>query len=194
MPQVLDHTSIPAWALEPTVQSVDARAAQCTILSYDAARVAGEWGSSLDAQGVRHRVLPFTPAGSFAAGSQRERDVALAEERRTLAVEVERAVVGWRLLIAGALADVLRVRALALQSGLMDAEIVIGTTSVKVIPVTCAHCEATTVTQAAAAQVITCGGCQLPLLVHHHVSRLKGAFLGYKNDAEVSVSDSEGPR
>lgn len=191
MPQVLDHTSVPDWALEPMIQPVDAHPAHGTILAYDAAPVAGQWSCTLAALGVEHRTMLLTPFSSSATRSRSERDAWLAEERRTLRAEVERAVVGFRLLIAGPLVDVLRARAIALGSGLLDEEIVIGTTSVTVLPVTCAHCGATTVTRAAVAHVVTCMGCDLPLIVHHHVSRLRGTFLGYKSGAEEWSSEKE---
>ncbi|MBE1525133.1 dimethylamine monooxygenase subunit DmmA family protein [Nesterenkonia lutea] len=176
----MEHTSVPQWALEPLVQPLDPRASRCTILSYAAAPVAARWTDGLDELSIPHRTLELAP-----------REQASPDERRRVDAELRDAVVGWRLLIAGALLDVLGTRSLALGAGLLDAEIIVGTTSVEALPVTCAHCETTMITSAAIAEVISCRGCQEELLVHHHVSRRRGSFLGFKNDAEEWAPEGE---
>ena len=51
-------------------------------------------------------------------------------------------------------------------------------------PVFCAHCEETTLAEAAINDVVDCAACGEPLLIYYHVSRRRGSFLGFKVDAE----------
>lgn len=175
MAPVLDHASVPEWARVPAAQPVDRTAASCTILTFGTASLAAGWSSELTALGVGHHVI------QLASGD-------LARERQIVAEELQRAVVGWRLMLGGPLADVLRVRSSALRAGLLGAEIVVGTTEVDHLPVSCAHCGATTLTTtpiaAAPDRLVTCQGCAETLAVQPHLSPMRGSFLGVKHDAE----------
>lgn len=184
MSPVMEHSSVPVWALEPMAQPFDPCASRCTILSYSGESVAADWRRNLDALSIPYRSIELAPRAQSAAGLQDSVAADGSEERRVLEMMLDGAVVGWRLLIAGALLDVLRARSLALNSGLLDAEIIVGTTSVENIAVTCAHCEAMTVVAATIGEVVVCVSCQEHLLIHHHLSRRRASFLGFKNNAE----------
>ncbi|MCH8571049.1 hypothetical protein LSI54_06710 [Nesterenkonia sp. AY15] len=180
MASVLDHTSIPAWARAPAAQPVDPAAASCTILTYGSSSLAAGWSSELTDLGIEHRIVALATGDS-------------AQEQLIMAEELQRAVVGWRLMIVGPLADVLRARSLALQAGLLGAEIIVSTTDVDRIEVSCAHCAATTLTTARPAQIIACHGCSETLVVHHHLSPLRGSLLGSKHDAEQRLEARREP-
>ncbi|EXF24779.1 hypothetical protein BG28_03430 [Nesterenkonia sp. AN1] len=187
MAPVSDTTSVPAWARVPGAQPVDPAAACCTILSYGARSLAAGWSSELTDLGIGHRVITLT------SGDQ-------AREQGLLTEELQRAVVGWRLMLVGPLADVLRARSRALKAGLLNAEIILSTTEVERIPVVCAHCRAmtlattlaTTLAATRTTQLLTCRGCSETLVVQDHLSPLAGGFLGVKHDAEQPVDARAG--
>lgn len=191
MAPVLDPTSVPAWARVPGAQPVDPAAASCTILSYGVRSLAAGWSSELTDLGIGHRILVLAP------GDQ-------AREQRLLTEELQRAVVGWRLMLVGPLADVLRARARALEAGLLAAEIIVSTTEVERIPVVCVHCRAltlattlattraTTLAARPTTQLLTCDSCSATLAVQDHLSPLAGGFLGVKHDAEQPVDARAG--
>lgn len=192
MSPVVDHTSVPPWALEATALKSsalegsaqgsdltgDLSAAACTILSYDAGEIASRWGTRLTELGVPHETVPLAPCGA------EQDEETLSQEREMLARCLGRARVGWRLMIAGPLADVLRARSAALEAGLLDEEILVATTRIDLLPVACAHCEEITLVEAKIDDVVDCPSCLEPLLIYHHVSRRLGSFLGFKADAE----------
>lgn len=180
MAPVLDHTSIPHWAREPAAEPVDPAAASCTILTYGAMSLAAGWSGELTALDIEHRIVQLAPGDSD-------------QEQRIMTEELERAVVGWRLLVVGPLSDVLRARSLALKAGLLGAEIIVSTTDVDRLPVTCAHCGTTTLTMTRVTRLVTCHGCSESLVVHQHLSPLKGSFLGSKHDAEQRSDAREEP-
>lgn len=179
MAPVMEHTSVRPWALKPTIEPVDTNASHCTILSYGAEDVANCWTKELTSLGIENHTI------HLAAWSPSIRNETLTEEQQIVSEEFDHARVGWRLLIAGAVVDVLRSRAFALEAGLLDDEVIEGTTSVELLPVTCAHCHHITVQPTAIDSVITCSNCHESLLVYHHVSRRQGSFLGFKVDAEA---------
>ncbi|PRZ17680.1 dimethylamine monooxygenase subunit DmmA family protein [Nesterenkonia sandarakina] len=183
------HSSVPEWARTPTGQPVDPAAASCTILSCGATSHAAGWSRELTELGIEHRIIALRP-----------RDA--AEVQRIMTAELRRAVVGWRLMLTGPLAEVLHARALALQAGLLDAEIIVGTTEVDRIPVSCAHCATTTLTRlpsstrprARAIRLVTCAGCAESLVVQDHLSPLRGGFLGVTHAPESRLEPAGEPR
>lgn len=187
MTPALDPTSVPDWARVPGAQPVDPAAASCTILSYGARSLAAGWSTELTELGIGHRILALAP------GDQ-------AREQRLLLEELQRAVVGWRLMLVGPLADVLRARSRALKAGLLDAEIILSTTEVERIPVFCVHCRALTLARTPATtlaarqstQLLTCDGCSATLAVEDHLSPLAGGFLGVRHDAMQPVDARAG--
>lgn len=174
MAPVLDHPSVPLWARTPTEQPVDPAAASCSILTFGEISLGAGWSRDLTELGLEHHIVQLRPGDG-------------AELQRILTALVRRAVVGWRLMLAGPLADVLHARSLALTAGLLDAEILVSTTEVDRIPVSCAHCARTTLvtalTTGRAARLLTCGGCGENLVIHEHLSPLRAGFLGVKHDA-----------
>jgi dimethylamine monooxygenase subunit C len=165
----LQHTSVPQWGATPP--AVPATARQVTVLGIGstAEPVVRDWELACRARGLRPAVL--------LAGS--------AEEASPwLAAQLEGASVGWRLLVAGPEADVLRARSRALQSGAVPVEVLAFVTGVPVRRVHCAHCRTETETGAAVGDTCPCAGCGRTLHVYHHVSRRLGAYLGYMIDAE----------
>ncbi|MGY2128629.1 dimethylamine monooxygenase subunit DmmA family protein [Blastococcus sp. SYSU DS0617] len=92
--------------------------------------------------------------------------------------------VGWRLMLAGPEIDVLAARAVAMQAGVLDAEIRCAVTSTERKRVFCPHCRTTTETTAPLAGETPCDGCGRRLHVYAHVSRRAGAYLGFMADAE----------
>ncbi|MGY1743085.1 MULTISPECIES: dimethylamine monooxygenase subunit DmmA family protein [unclassified Blastococcus] len=101
-----------------------------------------------------------------------------------LTAEVDRARVGWRLMVAGPEVDVLAVRARATALGVLDAEIRAAVTDTRRRRVWCASCGATTETSAPAPGEAACAGCGRRLHVHAHLSRRLGAHLGSAADPE----------
>jgi dimethylamine monooxygenase subunit C len=92
------------------------------------------------------------------------------------------ALVGWRLLLAGPEVDVLAARSLAIEHGAVAAEIVAYVTSSVRKRVYCAHCRELTSTGHAAGETVRCRNCNRDLVIHHHVSRRIGAYLGFAAD------------
>lgn len=168
----IELTSVPPWALSTTTPPSDptGRTYSLVVLGEPGRVVAAQWatelGDRLDA--VQMHVV---------------RDLAAA--RAVLATDLVTARVGWRLMLAGPLAEVMALRADALAGGLADDEITIATTSTEVRPVLCSHCSHVAQARAGVGEVVTCGGCGRQLLVYHHVSRRRAAFLGFMVDAEV---------
>ncbi|WP_231921860.1 dimethylamine monooxygenase subunit DmmA family protein [Rhodococcus rhodochrous] len=92
--------------------------------------------------------------------------------------------VGWRLMLVGPEATVLAARSAAVAAGLLDDEILPLPVDSGTRTVYCAHCHSTHVADVAVGQSSTCPTCASGLVVHHHVSRLHAAYLGFAVDAE----------
>lgn len=92
--------------------------------------------------------------------------------------------VGDSVALVGPQADVYVLRALLLEAGFLDAEIVVHATSRADIRVQCAHCKAITRDAIAPGDETHCATCGYGLLVHQHFSARLGAFLGFRVDAE----------
>lgn len=165
----LELTSVPSWAIAPHAQPADPLGREFTILAVGdgTEAVVAQWKAELAGSSVAvHRVPDAQQA------------LQLLEQRYATAT------VGWRVMVAGSVADCLTVRAAALALGVTDDELTIGSTSTRLRPVLCVHCDEVTTTDVAIDEVAVCAGCGRNLLVYHHVSRLRGAFLGYMVDAE----------
>jgi hypothetical protein len=65
----------------------------------------------------------------------------------------------------------------------------VGSTAVATRDVLCAHCQTRTRAEVGIEEVLPCAGCGRNLLVYYHVSRLKGAYLGFMVDAEAQAAD-----
>lgn len=185
MKRNMAHTSVPHWALASTADERELPAAwkpaSCTVLDYGAPETAARWSEKLDELRIPHDIVPLPP---LSAAGQKPEPHELANERAVIERCLASATVGWRLIIVGALPDVLRARSLAEQGGLLVEEILAATTRTDLLPVTCVHCDAITIAQTGIDGVVPCGDCAEPLLVYAHVSRRKGSFLGFKVDAE----------
>jgi len=93
--------------------------------------------------------------------------------------------VGVRLTLTGPAGGCLTVRAAALRAGLEDDELTVTATGPGVIDLYCSHCRETSRVEAGIADVVPCPVCDRSLLVYHHVSRRRGAYLGFQVDAET---------
>ncbi|SHN75061.1 dimethylamine monooxygenase subunit DmmA family protein [Cryptosporangium aurantiacum] len=154
------HSSVPRWPR--TDPGVDETGRAYAVLAFgaDAERVAARWRERLAVLGRPVR----------AWSGERATETVLSD----LADQVGAATVGWRLMLAGPQADVLRARAVALAGGAVDAEVTVLVTDDRLRRVWCAHCETTT----EAADDVVCAGCGRDLVVHAHVSRHRAAYLG----------------
>ena len=153
---------MPRW---PTTDpGVDETGRSYTVLAFGAAPVADRWVGRIAALGRPLRLRHH----------HRADDDALRE----LAADLERATVGWRLLLAGPEIDVLRAHAVALEGGALDAEVTILVTDDRRRRVRCAHCTATTEADVRPDERVRCAGCGRTLVVHAHVSRVRAASRG----------------
>jgi hypothetical protein len=159
------RTNLPTWPEE--APGVDATGtAQAVIAVGAAARaVADRWCAQAAATGA--------PVWRHDAGTA-------ADAARALAGQLASARVGWRLLLAGPEADVLALRALALDAGAVDAEVRCHATSTTEKVVRCAHCSAHTRAEVPLGGLVTCPGCGRALTVQRHLSRRHGAHLGVR--------------
>ena len=164
-----EHTSVPRWAPELPAADPAARAVALVGFGPAAARVVAGW---------RAQVGAGTEVWSRLA--ERADDAALA----ALAEQLRAARVGWRLMLAGPEADVLAARAVAVEHGALDAEVRTAVTGAALKRVFCAHCRTTTERDVPVAAEVECAGCRRQLHVYAHVSRRRGAYLGFMADAE----------
>ncbi|MEB3367212.1 dimethylamine monooxygenase subunit DmmA family protein [Saccharopolyspora mangrovi] len=160
------RTSLPEW---PDSVAVDPSGARFAIIGVGdaAAEIARGWASSLD-----------RPVWTFHADRA-------ADAFDALDAQVRQARVGWRLMLAGPEADVLALRSRAISGGAVDEEIRCQVTSRERVVVHCAHCAAETAVTASAGERATCSGCGQPLHIYSHVSRYRGAYLGFRADVEA---------
>ncbi|MFI5952653.1 dimethylamine monooxygenase subunit DmmA family protein [Cryptosporangium sp. NPDC051539] len=142
----------------------------------------------IDESGTAYAVVAFGEAGAAAAAKWIERLRELGrplwawhgppgadDGPAALAGQVRGARVGWRLLVAGPEADVLRARAVAIDGGAVPAEVTAVVTDDRWRRVWCPHCGATTPTDGPS---VRCSGCGRALVVGHHLSRRRAAYLG----------------
>ena len=171
----LDVTSVPAWAVAPQEPDADLTGRFWTVVGFGAAAE-----SIVDRWITQIRGAHPDPSLSVHLVESGADDAAAEAVSADLGV----ALVGWRLLIAGPADACLRLRAHALRGGVADDEIVVASTAVETRDVDCAHCGARTRADVGLEGVVPCVGCDRNLLVYYHVSRLRGAHLGFMVDAE----------
>ncbi|MHC3002924.1 dimethylamine monooxygenase subunit DmmA family protein [Gordonia metallireducens] len=112
-----------------------------------------------------------------------------------LATALAEATVGVRVWIVADTGSALRLRAVAVNAGLEDDEIMVLTTDSDnrtEADVFCSHCRSVTRARVAIDDVVPCAGCRRDLLVYHHVSRRTGQYLGFMVDAETAQPLSTG--
>lgn len=174
-----EHTSVPQWSTVPPLVPPAARQVAVLGLADDPAvdDVVTTWEAAARSTGAE--VTTLRAAGFSAA-------------RSWLDAETGRALVGWRLLVAGPEADVLRARARVIDRGAVPAEVLPFVTGIPVRLVHCAHCDTETPTTAPVDGTCACAGCGRTLHVYHHVSRRRGAYLGYMIDAEDATPAGAG--
>lgn len=160
--------SVPRWPTagadpEPGVDE-NGRAYAVTAFGADAVPVAERWRARIATLGRPVRLRRFDRAS----------DEALA----ALAGQLRDATVGWRLMLAGPEADVLRAHAVARDAGALDAELTLWITGDDRRRVWCAHCATTSDADVRPGDTVPCAGCGRTLVVHEHVSRRRAAYLG----------------
>lgn len=168
----IELTSVPPWALAATTPPADTTGRTYSIIAF------GEPGRVVAAQWT-------TELGDRLDSVQIHVVHGVAAARAAFVTDLAAARVGWRLMVAGELADVMALRADALAGGLADDEITIATTATDVRPLLCSHCSRLQQVATAIGDVVACDGCGRNLLMYHHVSRRRAAFLGFMVDAEV---------
>lgn len=173
MGPALELTSVPPWTVTPTVPPADVSGRDWAIVAFgdEAEPVVAAWTEQLAAAHPDRSPRVYRPADPEAAAT-------------VLADEVAGAVVGWRLMLAGPATACLRLRARALAAGVADDEITVASTDVATRDVQCVHCRTVTTAAVAIEDTVECAGCGRNLLVYYHVSRLRGAHLGFMVDAE----------
>lgn len=111
-------------------------------------------------------------------------------EDGALSDALQAARVGWRFVVVGRGAALVRVRAAILAAGAIDAEVSVVDLgggdgfAAGERDVYCAHCHAITTTTAGVDESLTCSGCGSPLVIYYHFSRRHHAYLGFHPDAE----------
>jgi hypothetical protein len=171
----LDLTSVPGWTVQPSRPPADTSGRSWTIIAFESygAEVDRDWQAQIAAAGRPSEVNVHQVADGAAAVDVLRADLAAAR-------------VGWRLMMAGPAHACLSLRAEAVALGVADDEMTVATGDVATRPVQCVHCLTVTHGQVALEGVLPCAGCGRNLLVHYHVSRRRGAHLGYQVDAEVA--------
>lgn len=171
----LKLTSVPAWVAAAHQPDADLTGRSWTVVSFGADAVVADWMTQIAGR--------FPDADVTVHTVDTDADAAAA-----VSADLAEAMVGWRLLVAGPADACLRLRAHALRCGVSDDEMVVASTTVRLRDVVCVHCGARTRTDVAIEGVVPCAGCARNLLVYYHVSRLKGAHLGFMVDAEEVAS------
>lgn len=90
--------------------------------------------------------------------------------------------VGCRLVVIGSEAFLWDVHGVAIDSGMVDQEILLYPIEQRGRRVFCAHCR--TLTEAVQVSPVACSGCGMNLEVRDHFSRRLGAYMGVRIDAE----------
>ena len=172
MRPALESTSVPSWATATVRPDADLSGRYWTVVALCsvAEEIAAYWIAQISAHDPRADVRVHVAADDRAAADAVTADLADA-------------VVGWRLMIAGPADACLRLRALALQCGAADDEIIVASTTVATRDVRCAHCQTVTRAEVDLEGVVQCSGCARKVVVHYHVSRRLGAHLGFMTDA-----------
>ncbi|AWT26572.1 MULTISPECIES: dimethylamine monooxygenase subunit DmmA family protein [Corynebacterium] len=177
-------TSLPRWA--PAPPPVDDTSSEQMLVICDGDAGAGDhWLRELRSRGIEPlqvRVRAPRLCAPVPVHTAEERGLTgLSQLRRML----DTATVGLRLLVTGTEWQVLTVTAAALECGLLRSEIRAVATSPGIsgdpVPliVFCVHCEAETLSPAAApGGTVTCAGCGRLLDIHPHVNSSRARYLG----------------
>lgn len=88
------------------------------------------------------------------------------------------------IVLAGPESDVFAARAVAIEFGAVESELLLRVTEAENRRVYCPHCTTITLTTAGIGQLADCAGCDRSLLVHDHFSRRTATYLGYMDNAE----------
>lgn len=116
-----------------------------------------------------------------------------------IADELSAARVGWRFVVVGSGAVVMRLAALIVAAGAIDAEIDLvhlgeadGFGALE-RDVFCSHCHTVTPTNSRIDESLICSGCGVEVVVYHHFSRRHAAYLGFRPDSEeLTGAEDEG--
>lgn len=100
-----------------------------------------------------------------------------------LAAQLEELALGCHVIVAGSEAFMWDVHTLAMERGLLDAEITLLPLEDKCRRVFCVHCRF--LTEPVTMSPAVCKGCGLTLEIRDHFSRRLGAYMGVQIDAEV---------
>ncbi|UZF56480.1 hypothetical protein LH935_00230 [Gordonia polyisoprenivorans] len=174
----IPFSSIPAWARPAAVGGVTPPTADLTpdgasYLVIGIGEPAHAWATE------RVATLPSgRPSTLICVESPAEATDALRDALAS-------ATVGVRVQVAGPVGACLTVRAAAVTGGIEDDELVVEPVGAGPIDVFCSHCRTVTSVLAGIDDVVDCTGCGRGLLVYYHVSRRRGAFLGFMADAET---------
>lgn len=173
MNPALELTSVPAWATAPCCPEADVSGRHWTVIAFGkgASEIVANWTAQILS---RH---PDTGPRIHWVNED-------AQARHAVSGDLDDAVVGWRLMIAGPADACLRLRAHALECGVGDDEITVASTEVAIRDVRCAHCATVNRAFVDLEDVLPCAGCGRNLLVYYHVSRRLGAHFGFMVDAE----------
>jgi DNA-directed RNA polymerase subunit RPC12/RpoP len=168
------RTSLPIWPLSPP--RVDLRARHLTIVEIGAAAaaIAADW---------RAQAATFLPEERLSVLTAEMADDPFLDRLREHLAQAE---VGWRLLIVGEEAEVLAVQREAIHAGAIAAEIAVFVTGTPSRRIRCAHCHTVHREELSPGETYRCAGCGYLLLIHPHLSRVHGAYLGARADAEVA--------
>lgn len=174
MTPALELTSVPPWALGPVRPVADLSGRSWTVIALDAAAddIVADWVNQIE-ESARGAVRVHHAADDHRA-------------RQVLSDDLDHAVVGWRLMIAGPADACLRLRSHAMACGVADDEMTVASTETTRRDVSCAHCATVTSASVQLQEVTPCSGCGRNLFVYYHVSRRLGAHLGFMVDAEQS--------
>ncbi|HUA88854.1 MAG TPA: dimethylamine monooxygenase subunit DmmA family protein [Steroidobacteraceae bacterium] len=161
-----EHTSVPRWSQQPP--DVDGSGRNYLVISCGAEGrlVASAWSREILARGSKLERFHGPAPAVWLTGR-------LAQAR-----------VGVRVMAAGPQLELLDVLRAARAQGMIDAELALHVTDAARLRVHCAHCGADTEAAVQIGEMIGCAGCGRSLVVYHHVSRPRGAHLGYQVDAE----------
>ncbi|GAA3193505.1 dimethylamine monooxygenase subunit DmmA family protein [Actinocorallia longicatena] len=166
----IDRTSVPRWGPEPPGVDAAGRSFAIVSLGEAALPVAAAWAAE---------IAPGLPLRHVHAEVLDE--ALLARFGR----ELGRAVVGWRLMLAGPEDEVQVLRARAAEAGALPCEVRAHATATGALRVYCAHCRTTGRAAVEIGGVLPCTGCGADLVVHAHHSRRLAAYLGTRAHVET---------
>jgi hypothetical protein len=166
------RTNLPVWPSLPPPIDEAGRGFILLGLGADAADALAGWRSAIDVLGrpCRQRLDPDAPASDALIGWL---DDVLAS-----------AVVGWRLMLAGAASEVLLLSARARAAGMVASEIRCFATADAHVRTQCVHCKTSFRCEGKPGAVVACPGCGRHLLIHQHLSRRHAALVAFIADVE----------